>query len=104
MVILGHESKLFLFVKFATIEYMQTITLTKAKRDIKSIISRVKKTGEVFGIGSRNFVDAIIIKFPEIYNQTLGDTTNINAGSRSFDFLNYEPDIYSVSDLKKKYA
>jgi hypothetical protein len=31
----------------------------------------------------------------------IDEITNINANSKSFDFLKYEPDLYSVSDLKK---
>lgn len=34
----------------------------------------------------------------------IDDITNINANSISFDFLKKEPDLYSVKDLKKRYA
>jgi hypothetical protein len=30
--------------------------------------------------------------------------SDINAASESFEFLKNEPDIYSISDLKKKYV
>jgi len=83
---------------------MKTISITKARRNIKTIIDRVKYRGEAFAIGRRNSVDAVIIQFPPNYNKMLNDITNINANSRSFDFLKEEPDIYDVGDLKKIYA
>src|SRR3989339_1251671 len=83
--------------------HMQVITTTEARKNIKQVIDRVKMHGEVFGIGRRNSIDAIVIQFPNHYNKNLNEITNINALSRSFDFLNEEPDLYSVADLKKSY-
>jgi hypothetical protein len=64
----------------------------------------VKYRGEAFAIGRRNSIDAVIIAFPSNYNKNLDDITNINANSKSFDFLKDEPDIYELGDLKKVYA
>ena len=83
---------------------MKIMTTTKARENIKQIIDRVKYRGEVFGIGRRNSIDAIVIQFPETYNRNSNDITNINTYSKSFDFLKDEPDLYSVSDLKKRYG
>ena len=83
---------------------MKTINITNARRDIKTLIDRVKYRGESFAIGRRDSIDAVIIAFPVNYNKNLNDITNINANSRSFDFLKDEPDIYDISDLKKVYA
>ncbi len=71
---------------------------------MKALIDRVKYRGEVFAIGRRNSIDAVIVQFPSNYNKNIDDITNINANSRSFDFLKDEPDIYSREDLKKIYA
>jgi len=38
-----------------------------------------------------------------MYNTNVNEITNINALSKSFDFLADEPELYSVSDLRKKY-
>ncbi len=38
-----------------------------------------------------------------MYNMNVNEITNINADSKSFDFLAEEPELYSVLDLKKKY-
>jgi len=83
---------------------MNVVTTTNARKNISEIINRVKMRGEVFGIGRRNSIDALIIQFPSAYNKDLNDITNINALSHSFDFLQDEPELYSVSDLKKKYV
>ena len=34
--------------------------------------------------------------------QKVSRVTHINAHSKSFDFLSKEPDLYSISDLKKR--
>lgn len=36
-----------------------------------------------------------------MYNKDVNEITNINACSKSFDFLAHEPELYSLSDLKK---
>ena len=33
----------------------------------------------------------------------ISEITDINTFSESFDFLNNEPEIYSISDLKQEY-
>lgn len=83
---------------------MKFVTTTNARKNISSIIDRVKVHGEVFGIGRRNSIDALIIQFPSAYNSDLNEITNVNALSRSFDFLKDEPELYSVNDLRKKYV
>lgn len=82
---------------------MKIITTTKARKDMGNIINRVKYFGDTFAIGRRNSTDALLIRFPETYNRELDEVTNINAHSKSFNFLNNEPEIYSISDLKKRY-
>lgn len=83
---------------------MKVITTTKARKEIGAVINRVKYHGEVFAIGRRNSIDALLIQFPHAYNKATNDITNVNAHSMSFDFLRAEPELYSVSDLKKKYV
>lgn len=83
---------------------IKTISTTKARAHISQIIDRVKTHGEVFVFGRRNNPEAILIKFPNIYNPQVSDSTNINAYSESFNFLYDEPELYSVSDMKKKHV
>ena len=83
---------------------MQVISTTNARKNIGRLIDRVKIHGDVFGIGRRNSIDALIIQFPSHYNKDLNEITNVNALSHSFDFLKDEPELYSISDLKRRYA
>ena len=83
---------------------MKTINISKVRSNIKTLIDQVKYRGEVFAIGRSNSIDAVVIQFPQNYNDNLSDITNINANSRSFDFLKDEQNIYSYDDLKKIYA
>ena len=82
---------------------MKTISISNVRKNIKTIVDRVKYRGEVFAVGRRNSVDAVIIQFPPNYNKSLGEITNLNSNSRSFEFLKYEPDLYEIGDLKKIY-
>lgn len=83
---------------------IKTISTTKVRANISEIIDRVKTRGEVFVFGRRNNPEAILVKFPDLYNPNFSDITNINAYSNSFDFLKNESDLYTTSDIKKKYA
>ena len=83
---------------------MKIVTTTNARRSISAIVNRVRDTGESFGIGRRDAVDAILSPFPSEYRKDVDDITNINAYSKSFDFLRDEPDLYSEADLKERYA
>ena len=74
------------------------------RKNMGNIVNRVKYFGDIFAIGRRDSIDAILIQFPSSYNKNLNNITNINTHSKSFDFLSREPEIYSISDLKKKYV
>jgi len=74
------------------------------RKDIAEIINEVKYTGQVFGVGRRNRIEAILMKYPSHINLRLDEITNINANSTSFEFLKDEPDLYSVKDIKKRHA
>ena len=83
---------------------MKIISTTNARKHIRDIINRVKYFGDVFAIGRRESIDALLIQFPEVYNKNVNDITNVNTFSKSFDFLAKEREMYSISDLKKKYV
>ena len=84
--------------------YMKILTTTTARKNLKSMVDRVKYQGEVFAIGRRNSIDALVMQFPAEFNAEVNDISNVNTYSPSFDFLKKEPDLYSVSDLKKNYV
>jgi hypothetical protein len=80
------------------------ISTTEARKDIAKMVNAVREHGAVFAIGRRNEPEALLIKFPSQYRKDLGEVTNFNAYSGSFDFLADEPDLYSITDLKKRYV
>jgi D-arabinose 1-dehydrogenase-like Zn-dependent alcohol dehydrogenase len=82
----------------------KVISTTEARKDIAKMVNAVREHGAVFAIGRRNEPEVLMIKFPAHYRKDLGDITNFNAYSGTFDFLADEPDIYSVKDLKKRYV
>lgn len=83
---------------------VKTITTTEARKKIADLVNHVRETGEAFAIGRRNKPEVLVIKFPTAYNASFNEITNVNAQSESFAFLEDEPDIYSLADLKKHYV
>lgn len=83
---------------------MKTITTTNARKQIAKLINVVRDTGDIFAIGRRNRPEVLLIKFPTEYSAGVDDITNVNTYSESFSFLDNEPEIYSVTDLKKPYV
>lgn len=83
---------------------MKLISATSIRKNISEIISSVKYNDQIFAIGRRNKIEAVIMKYPENLNKNLSEIANINANSFSFDFLKNETELYSIKDLKKRYA
>ncbi len=83
---------------------MNIVPTTEARKRIKELVDRAHHHGEVFCIGRRGSIDAILIGFPAAYNDEVNDITNVNAYSKSFAFLSKEPELYSVNDIQKPYA
>lgn len=93
-----------LFCTKCTIRNMKTITTTNARKQLAKIVDTVKETGEVFAIGRRNQPEVILLKFPQAYKAEFNEITNLNVVSSSFDFLEDEPDLYTLDDAKEVYV
>ncbi len=77
---------------------------TDARKKFSDIINQVKYGKKIIAIGrNRNYTEALIVPYPKIDDQNI-PISEINAQSASFDFLENEPDIYNISDLKKQYV
>ena len=83
---------------------IKTLSTTKLRENISDFIDIVATSGKSIVLGRRNVPEAVLIPFPNLWNGKLTEITNINTYSKSFDFLNDEPEIYSVKDIKHKYA
>jgi hypothetical protein len=82
---------------------MQIITTTVARKNLSLLIGAVQRTHRSIAIGRRNKAEALLIRFPESSNDSLGEMTNMNAYGGGFEFLEDEPDLYTRNDLKKAY-
>ena len=69
---------------------------------LPQFIAALKENDSAFIIGRRNSPEAVLIKFPSNFRNDVTDSTNVNAYSSSFDFLDDEPELYSVKDILAK--
>lgn len=80
---------------------IKTLSTTDARARLGDIVSEVHASGIGVVIGKRDMPLAVLVPFPNEYNKNLSEITNLNAYSKSFDFLADEPELYSKKDLKK---
>lgn len=80
---------------------MKTVNITEARKNFRDVIDATQKHNEVFVIERHDKEEAIIMKFPSDFSSLVGDITNINAYSSSFDFLADEPNVYTRDDIQK---
>jgi hypothetical protein len=79
---------------------MNTISTTQAREHLGEYLDELGRgDAQAFVFGRRNEPEAVLIKFPKMYSNKVSDSTNVNAYSKSFDFLDNEPELYSLKDL-----
>ena len=78
---------------------IKTLSTTELRENISDFMDIVS-AGKSIVLGRRNVPEAVLIPFPNLWNGKLTEITNINAYSKSFDFLVDEPEIYSIKDIK----
>ena len=93
-----------LYILYNIIMKIKTLSTTEVRGNISNLVSIVSESRRSFVIGRRGVPEVVLIPFPAFWNGKLGEITNINTYSKSFDFLEREPDIYSIKDIKHKYA
>ena len=81
---------------------MKHYSTTEARKHFSEIIEQVRYLKAIVSVGRRGEEEVLIVPKPEI-NEDL-QISAINASSSSFDFVEDEPDIYSLKDLKKRYV
>ena len=82
---------------------MKIISTTVARKQLGKLIMSVRENNLTLGIGRHDRPEALLIKYPDYLNRELDEWTNFVANAGSFDFLKNEPELYSISDLKKRY-
>lgn len=83
---------------------MEIISTTIARKQLGRFVASVKENNSTLGIGRHNRPEVLLIKYPDYFNRELDEWTNFVANAGSFDFLKKEPELYSISDLKKRYV
>lgn len=83
---------------------IKTLSTTEVRERISDLVNIVSTSRKSIVIGRRNVPEVVLIPFPNLWNGKLTEITNINAYSKSFDFLASEPELYSIKDIKSKYA
>lgn len=83
---------------------MKYATTTNVRKNLARLVDEVRSSNSVIAIGRRSQPDALLMKFPEYYNNELSAELNFQANSKALDFLEDEPDIYTHADTKKRYA
>jgi len=93
---------------------LKKISAMKARQNLGSLMNSISLKGDevIIERAGKPMVAMIPVKrFLELTNQKLKlemsedlPMAEINANSESFDFLEDEPDLYSINDLKKRYV
>ncbi len=93
-----------LYILYNMVMNIKTLSTTEARERMSDLVDIVSTSRKSIVIGRRNVPEVVLIPFPAFWNGKLSEITNINAYSKSFDFLANEPEIYSIEDVKNKYA
>lgn len=81
---------------------MKHYSTTEARKHLSTIVEQVHYLKVIVSVGRHGESEVLIVPKPEIDKDL--PISAINTASRSFDFLEEEPDIYSLNDLKKRYV
>ena len=73
-----------------------------ARKNFSELVNRVRFEKIIIAIGRHDKDEVLLIPKPEIDEEI--PVSEMNAASSSFDFLNDEPNLYSLKDLKKRYV
>ena len=81
---------------------MQYYSITDARKKLGELVNRVRYTRQAIALGKHGKAEVFLVAIGDGGNDV--PMTEINAASASFAFLEEEPDLYSVTDLKKRYG
>jgi PHD/YefM family antitoxin component YafN of YafNO toxin-antitoxin module len=99
------EKKRKILVDFLDLKLPSMICVSpvQAIQQWNSLLAEIKNKKQIIAIKNNKETEALLIPKPQ-YVDIEHEISRINANSPSFEFLNDEPEIYSISDLKKKYV
>ncbi len=80
---------------------MQIVSISEGRKQLGELVNLVKYQHRVIALGKNGKADVLIVSLPDL--ETDVPVSAINAASPSFRFLEDEPDLYAISDLKVRY-
>lgn len=83
---------------------MKIMTTTEARKRLGQLVEAVGRDRQIVGIGRRDQIEALLIKYPAHLNPALNSWTQFAANSSSLDWLSDEPELYTKTDIKGRYA
>lgn len=81
---------------------MRHYTTTEARKHLSEIVNQVRYQKVIISIGRRDEEEVLMV--PKFTLEESLPITEMNTQSTSFEFLDEEPDLYSLQDLKKRYV
>ena len=81
---------------------MKHYSTTEARRHLSEIVNQVKYQKIIISIGRHDEEEVLVV--PKMESGESLPISEMNAASPSFVFLEDEPDLYSLEDLKKRYV
>ncbi len=81
---------------------MRHLSTTEARKNFSNIVNEVKYQQLIVSVGRRGVSEVFIVPAYQIVEDV--PVSEMNAASKSFDFLENEPEIYTLKDLKKRYV
>ncbi|HEY5714463.1 MAG TPA: type II toxin-antitoxin system Phd/YefM family antitoxin [Candidatus Gracilibacteria bacterium] len=82
---------------------MTVYSTTQARQQFSDLINQVKYEKKMIAIGRNNKKEVLMVPYPDVDGTDI-PISDMNANSSSFAFLLDEPDLYSFTDLKKRYV
>lgn len=82
---------------------MKIFSITEGRRKLGELVNTVKFQRCTIALGNHGKAEALLIANISPEDAPLSMAA-ANAASGSFAFLEAEPDIYTIKDLKKRYA
>ena len=83
---------------------MKVLNTTEFRRNLSDFIQEVYEGNTSIVLGHHDKPRAVLIKYPDTYNEVFSDIANMNAYSGAFNFLADEPELYTKDDVKELYA
>jgi len=81
---------------------MDIYSITDARKKLGELVKRVKYGKQAIALGQHGKAEVFLVALPREGDDTV-NLAELAQASGSFDFLEREPDLYSLSDCREVY-